>query len=437
MPLSIDEPVSHAICQAAEFSQTAPWLIAYSGGLDSHVLLHASAKLLQQGRAPSISVIHVDHGLQAESGQWVNHCAQVVANLRLPLEQFTVTVPQNAGESLEAAARHVRYDVFEKVLPKEGLLLTAHHQIDQVETVFLQLLRGAGPKGLAAMPLRKPFAQGWHIRPFLMLNRTALEQYAEQNQLDWIDDPSNACRDFDRNYVRHEILPLIQTRWPGYAKAISRVARLQGEAAELLDLSATRLLEDIENSDDQTLPIDAVLNLNLLEQKNLIRSWLNALNLTMPSEVKLQTIHQQMLLARQDAMPCVTWGGGEVRRYAGKLYAMKPQPVFDSRQRLDWALGHKCLQVPGLSQSLSMDVLLEQGFTLSESGRINVRFRQGGETIKPAGRGVRKALKALFQEWAVPPWERVRTPLIYVGNTLAAVYGFAVDEAFYTAPDGF
>ncbi|HBA34279.1 MAG TPA: tRNA lysidine(34) synthetase TilS [Gammaproteobacteria bacterium] len=437
MSLSINEPVSRAICQATEFSQTSPWLIAYSGGLDSHVLLHASAKLLQQGRAPSISVIHVDHGLQAESRQWAKHCAQVAAHLHLPLEQFTVTVPQNAGESLEAAARHVRYGVFEKVLPKEGLLLTAHHQIDQVETVFLQLLRGAGPKGLAAMPLRKPFAQGWHVRPFLMLNRTALEEYAEYNQLHWVDDFSNECRDFDRNYVRHEILPRIQTRWPGYAKTISRVARLQGEAVELLDLSATRLLGDIESPDDQTLQVDALLKLSLLEQKNLIRYWLNALNLAMPSEVKLQTILQQLLLARQDAMPCVTWGGGEVRRYAGKLYAMDPQPVFDSRQRLDWELGNKLLQVPGLPQPLSMDVLLEQGFTWPEIGRIKVRFRQGGEIITPAGRGMRKTLKTLFQEWAVPPWERARTPLIYVGNTLAAVYGFAVDEAFYTTPDGF
>ena len=406
-------------------------IVAYSGGLDSHVLLHALSRLRDQGLKQSILAVHIDHGLQDESAQWARHCEAVTRQLGISIQCEQVTVDQQKGLSLEAAARDARYKALGSYLSEQDVLLTAHHEDDQAETVMLQLLRGAGPKGLAAMPTKKRFAQGWHLRPFLSVNKQDLLQYAEQNKLEWVEDPSNQFDGFDRNFWRNKVNPVILSRWPSHVKTLCRVARLQSEAAGLLDEFAVEELAHIENSQRGTLILEKLRGLSDARIKNCLRYWIKQSGLPLPSEIKLKTLCQQMLTAREDTQPCVAWVGGEVRRYRGELYAMVPLPEFDHRQVIAWVDASKPLEIPGLKRQLSIDVLKTKGLVVPEGSLISVRFRQGGEVIKPAGRAIQKDLKKLFQEWGVPPWERARVPLIYFAEELVAVYKFTIAENFY------
>ncbi len=406
-------------------------IVAYSGGLDSHVLLHALSRLRHHGLKQSILAVHIDHGLQDESAQWAQHCEAVAYELHIPIKCQQVVVDQQKGLSLEAAARAARYLALASYLSEQDVLLTAHHENDQAETLMLQLLRGAGPKGLAAMPLKKSFSRGWHVRPLLFVSKQGFLQYARQNKLEWIEDPSNQLDKFDRNFWRNKVNPVIQQRWPSQAKTLCRAARLQAETVGLLDEVAAEDLARVENNQLGTLVIEKLKGLSEARMKNCLRYWIKQSGLPAPSEIKLNTLCGQMLTAKQDAQPSVTWGGGEIRRYQGELYAMEPLAEFDHKQVVAWADTSKPLLIAGLKTSLSINLLKAEGLWIAKDRPISIRFRQGGEVIKPAGRGIQKDLKKLFQEWGVPPWERARVPLIYFGEELVAVYKFTIADDFY------
>ena len=225
------------VTQLSQFFQrhtVSQVLIAYSGGLDSHVLLHLCASLRAIQPQIVLRAIHIDHGLQAVSAQWVMHCQTVCAALNIPFICEALHLKVQTGESVEAVAREARYAVFSQYLRAGEMLLTAHHQDDQAETVLLHLLRGSGVDGLAAMPEIRPLAQGYLGRPLLALSRAELVTYAQQNQLNYITDPSNADNRFDRNFLRQQIIPLLQQRWVAVNKTLARAARLQGETRQLL-----------------------------------------------------------------------------------------------------------------------------------------------------------------------------------------------------------
>ena len=210
------------------------WLVALSGGMDSIVLLHSLASLVSQSSGlPPVSAIHVNHQLHPEADAWQAHCDRVCASLGVPLQHSVVSV-DGAGEGIEAAARRARYAVFEDSLGEGDVLFMAHHQDDQVETLLLRLLRGAGLSGLGGMPERRPLGAGQLYRPFLGLPRSMLADYAAEQKLDWVDDPSNADSQFDRNYLRAQVIPAVAQRWPGYRQTISRAAANLAEAQALL-----------------------------------------------------------------------------------------------------------------------------------------------------------------------------------------------------------
>ena len=263
------------------------FLIAYSGGLDSHVLLHAFSKLKKQATISTIRAIHIDHGLQCDAVMWSAHCKKTSENLDIPCEVIKLNLKIRDGESLEAVARDARYCAFEKTLQADEVLLTAHHLDDQAETVLLQLFRGSGVDGLAAMPIAKSFSKGVLLRPLLNFSRNILQAYAEKNQLEYIDDPSNFDTNFDRNFLRHEVIPLLQTRWKGVCKSLNRVARLQAEAKSLLYETAQHDFDSV-TCDEKTkdgkslLSVDAILTLPELRQKALIRQWLRQQHFKMP-----------------------------------------------------------------------------------------------------------------------------------------------------------
>lgn len=405
------------------------WL-AYSGGCDSHTLLHAAAQLQRRGVIAPLRAVHVDHALQPASADWARHCQTVCATLEVPLLSLRVHARPAPGESPEAAARRARYRAIAEVIEPGDCLLTAHHQDDQAETLLLQLLRGCGPHGLAAMPELASFARGRHARPLLAFPRAELQAYAEAQGLRWIDDPSNADTGFDRNYLRREVLPVLRGRWPAVARVLTRGAAHQAEAARLLDVLAAQDLAACRTEQPTCLDIPSLLKLDEARQRNALRHWLKDLGHPLPDTVRLAHVQRDVLHAAQDRVPVVSWEGVELRRYRERLYALVPPAPGDANAILPWDLRGP-LRLP---DGTSLSALPAQGKGAKAAlcdQAVTVRFRQGGEHCQISPRGSTRPLKKLLQERGVPPWLRERVPLLYVGERLAAVAGYWVCAPFH------
>jgi tRNA(Ile)-lysidine synthase len=416
--------------QLAQLPPARRYWVAYSGGCDSTVLLHALATLRDE-LPVELRALHVNHNLHEAAPEWAAHCHAVSEALGIPLYEVNVDARASKGESPEAAARAARYHIFHEVLAAGDGLLLAHHRDDQAETLLLQLLRGSGPRGLAAMPSHRPLGAGWLGRPLLGFSRRVLCQYADAEGLQWIDDPSNFDTEFDRNFLRQHVMPLLQQRWPAGASTLARTAGLQAEAAELLHQLAEEDWQDTAGPHTGSLRIEALLQLTPERQRNLLRYWIDSVNhLPLPDQQRLGRILIEVIPAAKDAQPCISWPGGQVRRYAGLLYllAADPQPVSGP---LDWDLCNDLQLADG--RVLTVVAVSGEGLQagLQSNKTLSVRFRQGGEMCRPVGRGHHHELKKLFQEWGVPPWERARVPLLYVGEELAAVAGYCVCEPYH------
>lgn len=403
--------------------------IAFSGGADSLALLLALCELRESLAPARIDAIHVHHGLHPQADAWAMECRRLCAERGINLDIVRVNAHAERGESPEAAARRARYAALAARVAAGELLCLAHHQRDQAETLLLQLMRGAGPAGLAAMPALAPFGNGWLGRPLLDTPASALRDYLLRAGVAWIEDPSNADPRFDRNYVRHEILPRLQARWPGVEGTLARAARHQADSAALCRSMAAADLEMARGVRPGTLTATALEALPAERARNLLRGWLAERGLPVAGAVHVQQILDTLLTARADAMPVVAWPGAEVRRYGGALYACAPLPVHDAGRVIRWQPGH----------SLDLDVGQLQATPAQGRGmsaercvdaRVEVRFRQGGERFRPAGRGHSIVLKKLLQMNRVPPWLRDRIPLVYVDGELAAVAGFGVAESY-------
>ncbi|MCB1757296.1 MAG: tRNA lysidine(34) synthetase TilS, partial [Gammaproteobacteria bacterium] len=278
-----------------EFPQTRRILIAFSGGLDSRVLLHLAASVRERLTA-ALRAVHIDHGLQAESGQWAEACRTLCRRLAIPLDVLEANLRPEKGQSVEAEARQHRYALFESLLLPGDLLLLAQHADDQAETVLLQLLRGAGPAGLAAMPRTRRLGAGLLVRPLLDVPRAALEDFARHKGLDWIDDPSNRQHRFDRNYLRHEILPLLEKRFPAYRQTLARSAAHCAESAGMLDELIARDLADCLDARDNSLQLEKLRDLPQTRWKSVIRAWIGANSCRMPQTRQLEQIVRDFLL---------------------------------------------------------------------------------------------------------------------------------------------
>lgn len=408
--------------------------VAYSGGCDSHTLLHSLVALRSQINA-EIKAVHINHGLSPLANEWEEHCRKTCDQLNVPYLAISVDASEK-NKSPEEAARHARYAEWRKMLNKNEALLLAHHQDDQAETVLIQLLRGAGVKGLAAMPSQQNFAQGLLCRPMLGFSREEIYSYAVEHGLNWIDDPSNFDTDFDRNFLRHEVVPLLETRWPSLKKTLSRTASHQADANQLLTELAFQDWHHVH--DNNQINISKLLKLSVKRQRNVLRYWIaDVCELILPDTVHLQRILSEVVTAAEDAQPEVIWGGGEVRRYQGLLYAQQKYIEQPSVMSLLWP---DIKQPLGLNQpelTLSAKSLVGRGLSQAKlkDAEISVKFRQGGESCRPAGRGQTHQLKKLFQEWKIPPWKRAITPLIYVNGELAEVVGYCYCEP-YAAVEG-
>lgn len=412
------------------FATPSRYCVAYSGGLDSHVLLHALAELRSDLPATEVHAVYIDHGLQIASRQWAEHCGAICAALHVPFQAIAVEARAAHGASPEAAARAARYQALAALLEPGDSLLTAHHQDDQAETLLLQLLRGAGPQGLAAMPCCASLGQGVHVRPLLGFTRAELHDYARRRQLIWIEDVSNADAAFERNYLRVEIMPRLRARWPAMCATLARSAKHAARAAHLLDVSANIDIQETLGSTEDTLSVTRLLTLDAARQHNVVRGWIKHLGLPTPNAVHIERIMEDVVTSAWDATPCVRWPGTEVRRYRDLIYAMPPLPPHDPRQRMSWDMSGALILSSG--ERLSAIRVPGAGLDaeLCQIRSVTVRYRQGGEYCRPLSRGHRHELRKLFQEAGIPPWERDRLPLIYLDDQLAAVAGLWVCEPF-------
>ena len=395
--------------------------VALSGGLDSTLLLQALAA--RRGELPGeLRAVHVNHGLNPKAADWQRHCEDLCTALGVPFEYCAVTVQPAPGESLEAVAREQRYTAFRGLLGPDDLLLLAQHQDDQMETFLLQALRGAGVRGLAAMPEAATVEGLRMARPLLAYSRAELEAWAREQGLTWVEDPSNTDRSFDRNYLRHEVLPKLKARWPAAGDTLARSARFAAEADALLKELAA---EDGERYGmAETLPLRALKSLSAPRARNLLRHWLQLRQLPLPPAHQLAEILHQVD-ARADRNPCIEWEGAEVRRYRQRLYAQRPMAEAPAAFRLKPGVPH---ELGGGLGSLRLVPAAGEGLraALCGAGGLSVAFRHGGESCQPAGHGHERPLKKWLQELHVVPWLRDRLPLLEMEQEILAVAGLFV-----------
>jgi tRNA(Ile)-lysidine synthase len=392
----------------------ATWRIAFSGGLDSTVLLHLLAHLATTESLPALSAIHVHHGLQAVADAWPEHCRSVCAALGVPLQIVRVQV--QPGASLERAARDARYHAFTEVTRTGEVLLTAQHRDDQAETLLFRLLRGAGVRGLSGMPRQRPLGRGYLLRPLLDVTRAELEAYANEHGLSWIEDPSNEDRQYSRNYLRHQVFPALTRRWPQAVATMARSAAHLTEAQGLLEELADMDLHEASSASEfawlglRSLELAPLAQLSVARQRNALSCWLEPL--TRLPDTDHWSGWEDLRDASGDACPVWRLADGELHRAGGRIW---------------WLSGCwlRPLPVAGAWQAPASPLAIPDNGVLSLTGQIpdgpfQIRYREGGEVMALPGRGHRD-LKRLLNESGVPSFVRGRLPLLYKGDQLLAV----------------
>lgn len=408
MKPTLSAKLLHAL---APWRNAPAWHIAFSGGLDSTVLLHllANAEAL-----PPLSAVHVHHGLQAVADAWPGHCQSVCDSLGVPLRVMRVHV--QPGASLERAARDARYRAFTEVIGAGEVLLTGQHRDDQAETLLFRLLRGAGVRGLAAMPAHRPLAGGLLVRPLLEVSRAELEAYGDEHQLKWIEDPSNTDPRFSRNYLRHRVIPTLTARWPQAISSLARTADHLGEAQALLGELACM---DLQAADQPSrfpwlavpsLVLGPLRELSDARQRNVLRHWLAPLT-RLPDSDHWAGWYS-LRDAKGDAQPLWRLADGDLQRCGARIWWLPRGWSEFSHASVSWPDPQKPLELPG-------NGLLEMSGEVPE-GPLEVRYRQGGEMLELPGRG-RRDLKRLLNEQGVPGFIRGRLPLLYQGEQLLGV----------------
>jgi tRNA(Ile)-lysidine synthase len=406
--------------------------VGYSGGIDSHVLLHCCASITQL--KDRLTAVYVHHGLQAEADFWAGHCEKTANDLGVKFLALRVNAQASPGESPEEAARNARYAAFKSLIDVDDALLLAQHREDQLETVLLQLFRGSGLRGLSGMPERIAFGTGVMLRPLLNTPKQAISAYANTHRLSWIEDPSNQSNDYDRNFLRNVVLPLLKKRWQAIDKTVARSAKHCADAQVLVNEVADELFAGVFNPDDNTLCISRLKEHLSHPQQLVIRHWFQFMGLKMPAQALIERVLTEIVAADEQRDPAISGKGYSIRRYRDKLYCLTYQPGTDvqlpERQDIVWPNGQTSIKIS--DQLLfwvpaSKGILREQWLT----AKIEVRLRRGGEKICLPGRTGHHTLKKLFQEAGIPPWNRDAIPLIYLNDALAAVGDRWISAAFY------
>ncbi|GEA49367.1 tRNA(Ile)-lysidine synthase [Vibrio inusitatus NBRC 102082] len=400
-------------------------VLALSGGLDSRVMLECLSHYQLQNPTLEVRAVHVHHGLSHNADHWVEQCRLWCEEANISFYVEFASLDVNSKQSLEAQAREARYALLSKHLNKNDLLLTAQHVDDQLETLLLALKRGSGPRGLAAMGAKSAFGEAVLVRPFLSLKREALEAFAKQQQLEWVEDESNQDTQFDRNFLRHQVIPVLSARWPEIQAAALRSAQLCFEQEQLLDELLEPHYQSALNIDD-SLNADVLSKLSDAIRNRLLRRWFAQYGLPMPGKKQLGLIYQEVIQASQDANPKLIIGKVSVRRFQKSLFLIeqsKEAPYWQSAIVIDTAIelpnGLGLVEISSHSHSHSHSGLLVRAPKLDE--KVWVQFNPGGLTAHPEERSGSRKLKKLFQEYQIPPWKRSQTPILMYNEEVVAV----------------
>ena len=402
------------------------WVVAFSGGMDSRVLLDLMARYQTEFGGQCLAV-HVHHGLSPNADLWAERCASWCKLLNIEFVVEYVDLGNTQGESIEACARSMRYQALARYVRRNDVLLTGQHSDDQIETFLLALRRGSGPKGLSSMAKQMPFGQGMLLRPLLNTSRQEIESYANEQSLTWLEDESNQDHRYDRNYLRHNVIPALTQRWPTIHTSVARSASLCAEQEQLLDELLQAPFEHALN-DDGSLKIVELSQHSAALRQRLLRMWLEKQGALMPTQAQLLQLWHQVALAKSDANPQLIVNQGQVRRYADRLYWL------DHYQDISLWRGVLNLDTP----LILPDGLGELELVQSENGSLalprdaclEVSFEPQGLMAHPNQRGHRRKLKKLFQEYGVPSWLRRRTPIILCRDEVVAVAGLFVSRGF-------
>jgi tRNA(Ile)-lysidine synthase len=427
-----------------QLTDDARYVIAYSGGVDSHVLLHCCYRLNMPVRA-----VHVHHGLQSVADEWVDHCRAVCESLNIPLDVIYLRVQKKRGQSPEEAARNARYQALMDNMQGNECLLTAQHLDDQAETLLLQLFRTASSAGLSAMPACRQLGNYFQLRPLLDFSREEIENYARKNALHWVEDPSNRDVSFDRNFIRKTVMPLLAERWPEVAGQLCTVARLQSSNLQVMeDMAAIDVANAITAPEYESrysvydvvsvLSVSALKQLSSARLLNLLRYWIiqtagvyaaaKGMERVAPTRNLLEEIERSMIYAQPDAAPVIHSSGFELRKYRQAIYLLRPGVQSTTLSEMTWHPSED-LAIPALHLKISSVFTAGMGLKKSLIDKtLSIRFRRGGEYFHPAGRHHSQKLKKLYQEAGIPPWERGNIPLLYCNDELIAVIGLWISS---------
>jgi tRNA(Ile)-lysidine synthase len=387
-----------------------------------------------------LSALHVNHQISPNATAWAEFCARLCAERDVPYATIAVQVSRHDPKGLEAAAREARYRVF--YARHCDFVVLAHHLDDQAETLLLQLLRGAGVKGLSAMPevRRQGAGEGTEgapavLRPLLEVTRQTLRDYVKERGVPWVEDESNVNPSFDRNFLRHHLLPVLERRFPAYRTAFHRACRNFAEAAELLDDLAG--IDGAEALLRDRLDLYALRGLSPARVKNVLRYYLVRQGVPLPSAGRLDNLVQQLTTSRDDAQVRVAIGDFELRRHRGEVHVCRRLAGGEAKLRMPWEL-QPVLDLPYPGGRLCFERTTGRGISLSRlmgGGEVLVRYRQGGERFRPDCRRPTRTLKNLLQETGIPPWQRQRLPLLFSGERLVFVPGIGIDCDYQAGPD--
>ena len=402
--------------------------VALSGGVDSVVLLHLLHSL-QKKHGFTLNATHVHHGLSKNADKWVKFCEKLCRDLSIPLDVQYVKLPQKKSLGTEGEARQLRY---EKLLQsKSDLIVLAHHADDQAETFLLQLIRGAGVKGLSSMAHFDDARKLW--RPLLNTSRSDIEKYAKQHKLKWIEDESNLNTDFDRNFIRSKVLPILKNKFNHIIKVISRSSAHLAEAQKLLDDLAKLDLKNHLKSINykHKLQVKTLNKLSLTRAKNVLRYWFEMNNQLMPSKDLLDELLRQVLHAKKDAELKIELSKDyEIRRYKDEIYLVHKNKQTHKNYEIVWN-GEPEILLPN-GTKLKFIKVKGRGisFTKIKDKKLIISNRKGGESFKPDSKRPTKKLKQLLQESDLPPWERDHLPLIFIGHDLICAPNSGVDYKY-------
>ena len=432
-PLSLLDVVEKGfVSLSASHKKMKSMTVALSGGIDSVVLLHLLHQL-QKSQNFILKASHVHHGLSKNADKWVKFCEKLCTKLSIPLDVNYVKLPQKKSLGIEGEARQLRY---EKLLQSQtDLVVLAHHEDDQAETFLLQLIRGAGVKGLSSMAHFDATRRLW--RPLLNASRIDIESYAKKHKLKWIEDESNQNIDFDRNFIRSKVLPILKNRFSHIIKVVSRSSSHLAEAQHLLDdLAKVDLKIHLKSINyKHKLNVKTLDKLSNARAKNVLRFWLEINDQMMPSKDLLDELLRQVLTAKKDATIKIHLSKFyEIRRYQDEIYIVPNNKKKPKNYEIIWA-GESEIILPN-GHKLTFNKVKGRGINLKflRDQKLKIRNRQGGESFKPDSKRPTKKIKQLLQESGLPPWERENLPLIFVGDELAALPNFGVDIKYQSKP---